>query len=81
MKTAISERSNGYPKSCLEAKDNKNSVSPVIKVYQDYLKSHIALFYTAQDLQTASFGFKIDLVYGLLTQKCFLCVFTPKVPK
>ena len=29
VKTAISERSNGYPKSCLGAKDNKNSVSPV----------------------------------------------------
>ena len=71
MKTAISERSNGYPKSCFGAKDNKNSVSPVSKVYQDYFKSHIALFYTTQDLQTASSCFKIDLVCGLLTRKCF----------
>ena len=33
VKTAISERSNGYPKSCLGAKDNINSVSPVNPIF------------------------------------------------
>ena len=33
VKTAISEGSNGYPKSCFGAKKNKSSVSPCLSQF------------------------------------------------
>ena len=48
---------------------------------QDYLKSRIVLLYTTQDLQTAPFSFKIDLVCGVTNTEVFLmCIYT-KCPK
>ena len=64
MKTAISEHSNGYPKSCLGAKDNKNSVSPVIPHYANMPVQYTAIFHGCKNDNFQMNFFDIFLIFA-----------------